>query len=816
MRLSVQLFAFNAAIAKELRARLERLALPATHPDHLRPLDSPSDYQSKIFDWIRLGKGSAIVKAVAGSGKTTTILQGIRYIPGLNPADVRASTFHSVGFGAVCKHLGKKPTEIQTDGGKVKKLIRDNLGDLDYDMYGDYVARLVGLAKGQGVGALCPDAEGVWYALIQHHDLFLDAEAATEGRAVELAREFLRRSNEVARNGIIDFDDQLYLPLLWKLRLWQNDWVIVDECLVPDTPILLDFNGTQKTIQQLYDEKYVGPIVTWSPERGSHLGRVVGAKRVPIGKPMVRIRTRQRGYTKDGTRLSSITEQVRHGTRTLVCTADHKIWTANGWIAAGMLASGMLVKHETAAERVRTYQSRYAHSEQGRQSLSINADTSRFQGYAPDTFNNRGGNGHGPTRHERLLLERLGNGWAVNVIVPTGKLPRHYKLDLANLEEMIAVEVDGNSHNSIERQEQDARKDAWLRAQGWTVVRIKNEEVLSLTDELLRERIVACPVDAEVISVEPWINRHHEYVYDLSIEDTHCYFANGLLVHNCQDTNPVRRAIARLALRPGGRLLAVGDARQAIYGFTGASHDALDLIQREFNCCELPLTISYRCPASVGDKVRELVPYFQVADGAKAGVVEDVSLETALKRLTAQDAILCRNTAPLVELAFTLISRGVGCHVLGKEIGDGLVKLIKKQKAAGLDKLLERLEVYRDREVAKFQGRGEENKAEAVQDRVACIMTVADALDERSRTVPALIARLENLFSDGNGVLTLSTQHKAKGREWHRVAILRPDLNPSKWARQDWQALQEENLMYVAWTRAMSELLFLTDDGRGK
>jgi len=46
-----------------------------------------------------------------------------------------------------------------------------------------------------------------------------------------------------------------------------------------------------------------------------------------------------------------------------------------------------------------------------------------------------------------------------------------------------------------------------------------------------------------------------------------------VFIDEAQDTNPVRRALAKLALRPGGRLIAVGDPRQAIYGFTGASHE---------------------------------------------------------------------------------------------------------------------------------------------------------------------------------------------------------------------------------------------------
>ena len=51
--------------------------------------------------------------------------------------------------------------------------------------------------------------------------------------------------------------------------------------------------------------------------------------------------------------------------------------------------------------------------------------------------------------------------------------------------------------------------------------------------------------------------------------------------------------------------------------------------------------------------------------------------------------------------------------------------------------------------------------------------------------------------------LTLSTVHKAKGREWDRVYLLgRNKFMPSKWARQEWQYQQELNLMYVAVTRA--------------
>jgi DNA helicase-2/ATP-dependent DNA helicase PcrA len=72
------------------------------------------------------------------------------------------------------------------------------------------------------------------------------------------------------------------------------------------------------------------------------------------------------------------------------------------------------------------------------------------------------------------------------------------------------------------------------------------------------------------------------------------------------------------------------------------------------------------------------------------------------------------------------------------------------------------------------------------------------------------------LFQDSDdpkkprNAVTLSTVHKSKGREWPRVFLLGQEkYMPSKYARQAWQLEQEMNLIYVAYTRAMSELIFV-------
>lgn len=95
----------------------------------------------------------------------------------------------------------------------------------------------------------------------------------------------------------------------------------------------------------------------------------------------------------------------------------------------------------------------------------------------------RGGNGRGLTVPQRLLLDQLGEGWIPEYSVGTGPrrpgVPTHYPIDLANPQLMMAVEVDGNSHRTVKGKERDARKEQFLIAQGWCVLRFWNKEVMT-------------------------------------------------------------------------------------------------------------------------------------------------------------------------------------------------------------------------------------------------------------------------------------------------------------------------------------------------
>lgn len=326
----------------------------------------------------------------------------------------------------------------------------------------------------------------------------------------------------------------------------------------------------------------------------------------------------------------------------------------------------------------------------------------------------------------------------------------------------------------------------------------------------LARRLLKLSIEAATAAVS--LIDFDDMLYMPLLKDVPFYKSDWIFVDEAQDTNAVQLALLRKMLKPGGRLVAVGDPRQAIYGFRGADAAAMSNIAKAFNCIELPLSISYRCAQSVVRLAQKIVPHIQAAPTAAEGQVVDHATCDQV-RFEPSDVIICRNTAPIVELAYTFIGKGQGCKVLGREIGTALTALIEKMDAQTIDALLVNLDTYAAREMAKFEAKGQEQKAEAVKDKVDCIRAIASNLGEANRTIAQLVSNIASMFSDdaSRGVLTLCTAHKSKGLEWDRVFIYRPELMPSKWARQAWQQEQEANLQYVAWTRAKKTLVFLAD-----
>lgn len=294
-----------------------------------------------------------------------------------------------------------------------------------------------------------------------------------------------------------------------------------------------------------------------------------------------------------------------------------------------------------------------------------------------------------------------------------------------------------------------------------------------------------------------------------------------VLIDEAQDTNRTKLELYSRMLKPWGAFLIVGDIYQAIYGYTGADHDSMDRFAERSGAKSFPLTTCWRCDKAIIRHAQRFVKDIEARPDAEEGYVGQVTYDMFMRaaesqgthHLDANAAILCRYNYPIASLAFALLRRGIACRIEGRDVGHSLIALVEELNSETIIDLKQNLYTWYQKEIAKAQKKGEE-PSESNNDKYETLL----AITALCSTPAELLARLRNMFSDASdpstpkNVLTLSTVHKAKGREWDRVFILgRDKFMPSYRAKKPWQLQQENNLIYVAITRARHTLIEITD-----
>ena len=276
---------------------------------------------------------------------------------------------------------------------------------------------------------------------------------------------------------------------------------------------------------------------------------------------------------------------------------------------------------------------------------------------------------------------------------------------------------------------------------------------------------------------------------------------DNVIVDEAQDMNFAQLELAQRACR--SRLIVVGDDRQAIYGFRGAASGSIDRLKKAYAADELGLTVTYRCPKLVVQEAQKYVKDFVAAESAPVGTVTQGSREKTIEAAQPGDFVLSRTNAPLVSVCLELVRRGRRARIEGKDIGKGLIGLVRKARTENIEEMLTWLGEWEYKAIKRAHE--DEKRVEMIQDQVAAITVLA----EEASDVSALCATIDTLFADtGNrgDSIVLSTIHKAKGLEANRVFILCDTF------RGGWATLpvgEESNLRYVAVTRAKQELILV-------
>ena len=252
-----------------------------------------------------------------------------------------------------------------------------------------------------------------------------------------------------------------------------------------------------------------------------------------------------------------------------------------------------------------------------------------------------------------------------------------------------------------------------------------------------------------------------------------------------------------------GRLIAVGDFHQGIYGFNAADEKSFQWFEKFPNTKVLPLSVSFRCSKAVIAKAQEVVPDIKALPDAPEGSVRDGDVLTEAR---SGDFVLCRKTMPLVQLFFEFLTQRKKAIIKGSDIGVHLIELIGKINN------IEKLVTFWETELSDFKKdlkrQGILNPTDhsgysALEDKVTTLLFLAKISD----SILDLKYKIKSIFTDEIQGIVLSTVHKIKGLEADRVFIVRPDILPMQTAKA-WQHIQEKNLEYVAYTRAKVDLIF--------
>ncbi len=336
--------------------------------------------------------------------------------------------------------------------------------------------------------------------------------------------------------------------------------------------------------------------------------------------------------------------------------------------------------------------------------------------------------------------------------------------------------------------------------------------------ELLQDIYHTAMTDTDVIDFDDmiflptaynWLRPEYDYVF----------------VDEAQDLNIAQIKMVTSILAPNGRMVAVGDRRQAIYAFRGADSKAMDKLKQATNAIELPLSICYRCPKEVVRLAQTLAPEIETFENAPEGHVSAKSLSEVIRDAKPHDFILSRINASLMSVAFKLIRSGKKAVVLGHDVGRNLIKLIEQLADTGertwdkkpvLDQDVHALKVATQEWIKinteEMIAQNKHGRAAAIRDKGYCLLELTGV----AKTVSEIVTFIEEAFTNDSEkeAVILSSIHKAKGLEAKNVYVMRK-LLPHPYAfrsKNPEDLVQEKNLEYVAYTRAQENLYIIPDE----
>jgi hypothetical protein len=775
-----------------------------------------SEQQQAIFDWFEhpedleieravFDKNAAqnlVVRARAGTGKTTTIIEGVNRAPEssilvcafnkriaeelnfriTNGAAV-AKTLHAVGYAAIRREwpgIGVGQGVLSRGDDLTNKACSDSVPK--------QIKRLVTQLHTKAREMAITPTHVALVELALFFDIMPDEGWEGQGFDVEyLAERAIVAVNHAATKppnmGIgIDFADMIYLPLAWNLLQKEYDLIVVDEAQ--------DLSAAQLTIAQrlcsgricvVGDDRQCQPAGTMV--RSSISGNVP-IESLKMGDAIESFDRHGQVFIRSG-RVTNVA--VRHYTGSLIkvsaagnssrCTPSHK-WLVR-WTNKAQRPWITYLMRQGARYRVGECQLFYGGGLFG---LSARARTEEADAaWILDVH---------ATREEALAYEQILSvrfGLPEMIFRPASGIKYFTQAVIDTVYDSFDPETQqASAHRCLQDHGRDLHYPIYEKAitrRGRTT--IFETQACNLVSGFMSVALAPSTIpshdkkDRHAVSWVPIRVTSESFVgpvYSLDIERYHKYVADGLVTCN------------------------------SIYAWRGADSGSIDRLKAELGAGELPLTLTYRCAQAVTRRAQQFVPDIQAGKDNPEGIVDAGHYDQLLDQAEPGQFVLSRLNAPLVSITLQFLRRKKRARMAGRDIGAGIQAILKKiglyGQVSSIEDMLSKLDTWEIKTCSKLAAYGQLALIDRCHDQAGMLR----ALAEESNDTADLVNRIQWLFTDSPeaDMILCSSVHKAKGLEAERVWMLQESLYRRGWTKE------EENIDYVATTRAKSHLTLVS------
>lgn len=284
-----------------------------------------------------------------------------------------------------------------------------------------------------------------------------------------------------------------------------------------------------------------------------------------------------------------------------------------------------------------------------------------------------------------------------------------------------------------------------------------------------------------------------------------------IFVDEAQDLSIAQIYLLEKMLADSGRLVAVGDKNQAIYGFAGAYADSLQTIKEDFDCIEMPLVTNYRCGRKIIEYAQEIDPQIEAYNGAPDGQIltmDDFDATEFAVSNPKETWFLCRTNSHLIKLGLGLMASEVKFRYQRNVLEDRIQGILGQFKffVKGRDNqnwsqfvpwLTEQIEYAKDKnQITRL-------------DMLESVQVFYNRYQPKSATKFKQAIKRFFKATSANANITLSTIHAAKGFEADTIIYWGTEMVPHQMAVTEADRAQELNLEHIVRTRAINNLILV-------